>query len=131
MTRDAHDNPFTVERKMFTSAVAQLALDGDFLDWGVVRSYKPGPIETRAHLHRKPRPVNGTSWVKWPRHIFRSATGIERAIRKAMNPLTEMDDDQRIRIFTASLYNDPSYLNFDDAEALVKLACLPTRSERG
>lgn len=121
MIRDAHDNDLTDERLAFTSAVAQLALEDDLLNWAIVRSYKPSDLRTDAIIRRRP---GVTMRVKdWPRSIFRSDTGIERAIRLALNPQTEIEDDQRTRIFMSSIHNDPLFINHGDAELLVELAC--------
>jgi len=127
MTRDAHGNPLTDERRRFTSALAVFALGDNLLDWCDVGSYKPGELRTTAVLYR----CDGSKdKYASPRNMFRSDTGLERAIRQALNPQTEVeDDDQRIRILLASVHNDPLFLNLSDADLLVRLALLPERTD--
>jgi hypothetical protein len=128
MIVDVHNHPLTDDRRKFTSAVAQMALDPDDLGWCIVRSYNPGKLETTAILRR--RPVGELLHVKhWPRNMFRSSTGIERGIRAALDPETILLDATRARIFLASIHNDVYRLGAIEAELLVELALLPARSD--
>ena len=128
MIVDVHNHPLTDDRRKFTSAIAQMALDNDDLGWCIVRSYNPGELGTTAILRR--RPVGELLHVKhWPRNMFRSSTGIERGIRAALDPETIMLDSTRVRILLASIHNDAYRLTEDDAQFLIELALLPARSD--
>ena len=127
--RDAHTNDITPDRLRFTAEVARVALHFDNLDWAAVRSYKSKETEVTAILRRKPEgapvPVRA-----WPRNMFQSSTAVERGLRRALDPQTEVDDeDQRVRFARASWNNDAAHLNSDDCKLLVKLSTLPPRGE--
>ena len=127
--RDAHNNNITADRLCFTADVARFALMSDNLDWAAVRSYKADKTEVSAILRRRPAgpPVPVRTW---PRNLFQSSTGIERGLRRALNPQTEVDDeDQRVRFARASWSNDAGHLNLEDCKLLVKLSTLPPRGE--
>lgn len=122
---DVYGNQLTEERLAFTSEVAQLALDHGSFDWADVGSYRPTETKTTAIIRRRPR---GKSIPKaeWKRNIFRSDTGIERGIRRMLDPEYPADDDLRVRVMLASVHSDAGFLNGADAEAIIRFACLPS-----